>query len=382
MKNRILCSIFFCLAPSLGSLAQINTTLYYNGGWVLTIKDSSVYYRTCLLDTINNQFIGEVKDFTRDGKLLMTGTYQKAPKTTSATPRYQKNGIFTLYYPSGQIESKGEFRNDLRDGVWNYYYPNGKPFRQVRFVGDDFFVVSSYDSNGNLVVSNGTGEWHNVYEWYGVDHKIEVKGKLSNWKKEGEWVCSFANGEILYKEIFKGDLFQSGYYTRPDGRRKEQYYIELKNKFLPPCKLEATEKFLYDDRLTRNDYSFFSFLPKPRVYNPALDTISDDRKVFLVVDTPPEYVGGLEAMYKFISRNMRYPASARKMNIQGSVFVGFIVEPDGTVSEAAVIKGVSDDCDQEALRVVKMMPKWIPGKQNGRAVRVKFILPMKFKLGL
>jgi protein TonB len=106
----------------------------------------------------------------------------------------------------------------------------------------------------------------------------------------------------------------------------------------------------------------------------------DPNKVFLVVEQPPEFEGGNEAMHKFVAKNTKYPASARRMNIEGTVFVGFVIDADGKVSEAAIIKGISADCDKEALRVIQMMPKWRPGKQSGRAVRVKFVYPIKFKL--
>ncbi len=106
----------------------------------------------------------------------------------------------------------------------------------------------------------------------------------------------------------------------------------------------------------------------------------DPNKVFLVVEQPPEFEGGLEAMYKYLSKNVKYPASARRMNIEGSVFVGFVVDADGKISEASIIKGISADCDKEALRVVQAMPKWRPGKQSGRPVRVKYVLPIKYKL--
>jgi len=77
---------------------------------------------------------------------------------------------------------------------------------------------------------------------------------------------------------------------------------------------------------------------------------------------------------------MKYPASARRMNIEGKVFVSFVIDADGRITEAAILKGISADCDKEALRVVQMMPKWRPGKQSGRPVRVRFNLPMVFKL--
>ncbi len=113
---------------------------------------------------------------------------------------------------------------------------------------------------------------------------------------------------------------------------------------------------------------------------PVEEVKEDVNKVFLVVEQPPEFEGGIEAMYKFIYKNVKYPASARRMNVEGSVYVGFVVDADGKISEASVIKGISADCDKEALRVVQLMPKWRPGKQSGRAVRVKYVLPIKYKL--
>jgi periplasmic protein TonB len=103
-------------------------------------------------------------------------------------------------------------------------------------------------------------------------------------------------------------------------------------------------------------------------------------KVFLVVEQPPEFEGGQEGLNKFVYKHIKYPASARRMNIEGTVYVGFVVNSDGSVSDAAIIKGISADCDKEALRVIQMMPKWRPGKQSGRPVRVKFVYPIKFKL--
>ena len=345
-------------------------TLYYTDQWELTTQGAAKYYRICLFDTIKTQFIGEVKDFAMDGQLIMSGSYQDGIK----------NGPFTFYYPSGQIESEGVFQKNMRTGTWKYFFPDGKPLREVRFTGEDFFVVSFYNQNGELVIQNGTGEWHFIYEWYGFPLKFEVKGNFQEGKKVGEWICGFVNGELLYKEIFKNGVFKSGYLFNPDGSKKEKSTEEFQNKFIAPFKFEVTEKFIYRDGLTRNNYPFFSFLPVPYSPAPAFDTTGYDKKVFLVVEQPPEFVGGLEAMYKFIAMNMKYPASARKRGIEGSVFVGFIIDADGVIREASIIKGISVDCNDEALRVIKMMPKWNPGIQSGRPVRVKFVLPIKFKI--
>lgn len=103
-------------------------------------------------------------------------------------------------------------------------------------------------------------------------------------------------------------------------------------------------------------------------------------KVFDVVEQMPEFPGGMEALMQFLMENVRYPESASKEGKQGRVLVQFIVESDGSISNAKVVKKVSDDLDSEAIRVVGAMPKWKPGMQKGKHVRVKFTLPITFRL--
>lgn len=104
-------------------------------------------------------------------------------------------------------------------------------------------------------------------------------------------------------------------------------------------------------------------------------------EIFTIVEDQPEYPGGMNAFYKYIGTNMRYPAQARRMGVEGRVFVQFVVEKDGSLSEIQVIKGIGFGCDEEALRVIKQSKKWTPGKQRGRAVKVRMILPIMFRLG-
>lgn len=103
-------------------------------------------------------------------------------------------------------------------------------------------------------------------------------------------------------------------------------------------------------------------------------------QIFTVVEQMPEFEGGLEAMMKFISKNLKYPSAARRMGIEGQVFVQFVVDAEGKISEVKTIKGISAECDKEAERVIKMMPPWKAGKQNGKPVKVRFVLPIRFKL--
>ena len=103
-------------------------------------------------------------------------------------------------------------------------------------------------------------------------------------------------------------------------------------------------------------------------------------QVFTAVEQPAEFPGGQEALMKWLSNNIRYPDSAQQNGVQGRVTVRFIVEKDGSVSGATILKGVDKDLDAEALRVVKRMPKWQAGKNNGQAVRSYFTLPVTFRL--
>ena len=103
-------------------------------------------------------------------------------------------------------------------------------------------------------------------------------------------------------------------------------------------------------------------------------------EVFMVVENMPEYPGGNEAMFAFFAKNMKYPADAQKNKVQGRVFVTFIVDKDGAITDVQVVKPAYPSLDAEAVRLVKMMPKWKPGTQRGVPVRVKFTLPVVFKL--
>ena len=103
-------------------------------------------------------------------------------------------------------------------------------------------------------------------------------------------------------------------------------------------------------------------------------------KVFEKVEDMPEFPGGEKAMMDFVAQNVQYPKEAMEKEISGRVLVGFIVEKDGSISETEIVKGIGGGCDEEAVRVVKAMPKWKPGKQKGKPVRVHFMLPLTFKL--
>lgn len=105
-----------------------------------------------------------------------------------------------------------------------------------------------------------------------------------------------------------------------------------------------------------------------------------NQEVFDVVEQMPEYPGGMQALFQYMADNLKYPKDAMKQQVEGRVLVQFIVETDGSISNAEVIKRVFPSLDEEATRVISAMPKWAPGKQNGKVVRVKFTVPVSFRL--
>lgn len=105
-----------------------------------------------------------------------------------------------------------------------------------------------------------------------------------------------------------------------------------------------------------------------------------EAEIFTVVEQMPEFPGGAAELTRFIQKNIKYPMMARESDIQGRVYVNFVVEPDGSVSNVTVMRGIGGGCDEEAVRIVNMMPKWNPGKQRGIAVRCSFTVPIVFRL--
>ena len=114
-----------------------------------------------------------------------------------------------------------------------------------------------------------------------------------------------------------------------------------------------------------------------------IDIIEDEiveEVPFIIVENMPTFPGGEKKMLEYVAKNVKYPQLAKEVGTQGRVFVSFVVEKDGSITNVTILRGIGSGCDEEAMRVVKSMPKWNPGLQCGRAVRVSCNLPINFKL--
>lgn len=105
-----------------------------------------------------------------------------------------------------------------------------------------------------------------------------------------------------------------------------------------------------------------------------------EEEAFVIVEEMPEFPGGKKALQEYLSEHCEYPEEAEDEGIEGTVYVNFVVEKDGSISNVKIVRGIGGGCDEEAMRVVKNMPSWIPGKQRGKLVRVNYNLPIRFAL--
>jgi periplasmic protein TonB len=104
-------------------------------------------------------------------------------------------------------------------------------------------------------------------------------------------------------------------------------------------------------------------------------------EIFTVVEETATPKGGMQAFYEYVGKKLKYPAQARRMGTEGKVFVQFVINRDGSISDVVAIKGIGAGCDEEAIRIIQASPSWTPGKQRGKAVKQRMVLPITFKLG-
>lgn len=218
-----------------------------------------------------------------------------------------------------------------------------------------------------------------VFEAYppGADLELDEGPIISSTDKEGRYKVDFRytsyNGE------------QKGYETRSvyltvteiDGKYLISDYEEVRSENREAERV-TQETNISSDYVDSKEESTLD--TKSQVYNESNASKAEDMYVYSNVEQMPSFPGGQGAMMQWISGNTRYPAIAAENGVQGRVVVQFVVEKDGTISDVHVINPVDPSLDREALRVIRAMPRWIPGKRNGSAVRVKNTVPVIFKL--
>ena len=240
-------------------------------------------------------------------------------------------------------------------------------YRTVQEAGEGFVLREYYMPSGKVRLIAECLEYEPDIIYHGTVKHYYENGTLM---KEGQYDDDYATG--VFVEYYEtGAVRQRKEYQSADKELILQYYTpdgqeQLSNgNGLISSVVESgeTSNSEIKDYLVVNSY---------RVK--AGDT------VYTVVEKHAEYPGGMNAMMQYLQSTVRYPADARQHGIQGSVFTSFAVDKNGKISDLTTVKGVSADLDAEALRVITSMPRWQPASVRGKAVKSRFVLPIKFKL--
>ena len=315
---------------------------------------------------------------TYSGKFLggqATYTYRDNPEGGRI---YEGKFTFTR----GNLHVEGNYKNDKKDGLW--IYTNNVETLKANYVNgvrDGSYVYHSNaenhipETNASLTLKDnrivGTVNASGNVDW--------SLGKLTGYCNEdgyadGLWVfdttpyggniitrCTYKNGYIIKytdEDVTTGDVTNN----RGEGIAANVHTLVRR------------------DALEVIDRGMVTSTPRSVTRAGTPQTEEKANEVLSTAEVAPQYPGGSAAMFKYISDNMQYPSQAEQNGVQGRVMVQFVVRKDGTITDVTVIRGVSEELDAEAVRLVKSMPKWIPGKQGGQVVNVSYTLPVMFRL--
>lgn len=249
------------------------------------------------------------------------------------------SGNWLVTYQDGKTEETGSYVNGHRDGKWIRYYNTG-----------DTFMVCNYTQG----VLNGE------YKTFSVGNKVTRQGLFVDGKKEGKWIETAYTG--------KGQLWATTIYPYEsdalNGPLETHTFSYVKTSWFENGVQGKT------DSLPKVDSAFVN-----QPWPPPDEVLSFAAEM-------PQFPGGNDTLNKYFSDNTIYPKSAIDGKKEGTCYIKFTVEKDGSISDVSVVKGIKDapELDAEAVRLVKEMPKWEPGRMNGRPVRVTETIPIKFVL--
>jgi TonB family protein len=272
--------------------------------------------------------------------------------------RYYKDGsgMARAYYDNGQLEESIPFLNRKIDGNCKTYFGNGQLHREVQYHSSQpFHVISTYDYSGTPIdggdVQEGLGLYINYYGPDSANQALKPYSKLRYKNGALNGFCQYFNPD--------GSLASEGYFT--DGKKTGDW----KN---------------FDEKGTFTRLTDYDNLPNNKTLKAVEQsdnyTISSTKHTSIL----PEFQGGLNELYGFLFKNIKYPESAISAGIQGTVYIQFIITQIGELESYEIIRGVSEDCDKEVIRIISIMPRWNPGLIAGVPGRISFMLPVKFTL--
>lgn len=256
------------------------------------------------------------------------------------------------------------FLSDLKKVGYQYCNPNNlsiKPFQEL-YESDKYAMGLNRNKKGWLIAT-----------FFRYDQEVEFE-HLNDSIIKKDAANKYEENDIDYQE-HKVDL--NKILSLGDNDPVDYNYTELGEEgieYLDSLGIYWSDKL--QSWVTKN----IEMIEKLNNQESATNSKDSENIVYSIAETPPEFIGGNDALWEYISKKVKYPKTAKKYEIQGKVLVQFVVSEDGSVTDVKITRGVEKSLDEEAIRVISSMPKWNPGTINGTPVKVKYTLPIVFKL--
>lgn len=356
-------------------------SLWFEDGTI----ESETYYKNGLRDSLHRSFNkkGEIESaiFYRNGNVVNVLAYNDA-NGASLDPGTIKdgNGTFKTYNEKGKLIREITYSNGMPNGAAKNFFTDGAISWEGNYSDRYLSGTTREYSEGKLrsEIPYEKGNRQGKAIWYYESGKISKEGAYENGYREGVWKEYGTEGDLTreytyragdlhgpFKYYNEGRLYHEGDYAN-DKKTAARYY-NRKGKEI------SAEDFYYDK-------------DSPRIHEPVIawdekkkaDVGHTSEMAYTVVQQMPVAPGG--EIVKFIRQGVRYPKKAVDARIQGTVYIEFVVEKTGEVTEVEVIRGVIPDLDEVALNVIRNIPNWVPGMQSGWPVRVRFTIPVKFTI--
>ena len=310
VNNTLLLVFFFN-----GLFAQAQDKVYLNEDKQECEKEDAVYYRTIEELPADENKLFLIKDYFISGQIQMEGTFL-SPETI------YEHGEITWFYKNGNKKRKANYNQSLLLGDYLTWYENGEPKTIAEYIKNDFEenrysilkIQAYWDTTGIQKVKEGNGIFfddgndHRTCEILDCINKSYSEGPVVNGLKHGNWTGIEEEIGVTFQEVYLKGILVEGKSVDQEG----------------------------------NEY----FYDKSRI--------------------SPEPKKGFVSFYKYIRKKLRYPAAARKNKVEGKVFVQFIIDKNGDVTESKVIQGIGYGCDEEAVKAISEAPPWQPGKFKGK----------------
>ena len=237
----------------------------------------------------------------------------------------------------------------------------------VRVHGAEPFLVFTFEDSTEILIK---GEQLNFDNHDANFDYLAVCG-LTSENIDGIFVLQSEESKSLYGESGKNGVI----HFRVKGKTAKDMTSAL-SEYAQRTGNDGPLKISIKKPATIDEIQAVGYAPAPKTNNPS----AEQGEIFQVVEEQPMYPGGMQELMKYLQMNIRYPKEAQDRGLQGRVIVQFVVNKDGSICDEHIVKSVDPQLDAEALRIVRSMPTWTPGQQRGEAVRVRFTLPIAFRL--